>query len=140
METVCHIKTFDALTKNELYRLLQLRSAVFVVEQDCVYQDIDGKDQKALPLLCFHGEHLVGYTRIFRPGDYFQHASIGRVVVRETARKHGLGKVIMLRSIEFIEQELKENIETVNKLSIELNASNSKTSSLSKNMDKITND
>ncbi|AKA34949.1 GNAT family N-acetyltransferase [Flagellimonas lutaonensis] len=108
METVCHIKTFDALTKNELYGLLQLRSAVFVVEQDCVYQDIDGKDQKAFHLLCFHGDQLVGYTRIFRPGDYFQHASIGRVVVRETARKHGLGKVIMLRSIEFIEQELKE--------------------------------
>lgn len=108
MNTVCHIKTFDALTKNELYRLLQLRAEVFVVEQDCAYQDVDGKDQKAYHLLCFDGEQLVGYTRIFRPGDYFERASIGRVVVRENARKHGLGKVIMQKSIEFVEQELKE--------------------------------
>lgn len=105
---ICNIKTFDALTKSELYKLLQLRAEVFVVEQDCVYQDIDGKDQKAFHLLCVNGEQLVGYTRIFEPGDYFERASIGRVVVHKTARKHGLGRIIMKKSIEFIEQELKE--------------------------------
>ena len=82
------VKTFSQLTTKELYDLLQLRSEVFVVEQDCVYQDIDGKDQKALHVLGFKDEVLVGYTRIFKPGDYFELASIGRVVVKENERKH----------------------------------------------------
>ena len=77
------IKSFEALTKHELYYLLQLRSEVFVVEQDCVYQDLDGKDEKALHVLGFKNEKLVAYTRIFKPGDYFENSSIGRVVVAD---------------------------------------------------------
>ena len=72
------IKSFEALTKHELYYLLQLRSEVFVVEQDCVYQDLDGKDEKALHVLGFKNEKLVAYTRIFKPGDYFEETSIGK--------------------------------------------------------------
>lgn len=96
------VKTFSQLTTKELYDLLQLRSEVFVVEQDCVYQDIDGKDQKALHVLGFKDEVLVGYTRIFKPGDYFELASIGRVVVKENERKHKYGYVIMDASIKTI--------------------------------------
>lgn len=93
-------KTFENLTKTELYTILQLRSAVFVVEQNCVYQDIDGKDQKALHVLGYANETLVAYTRIFAPGDYFDEVSIGRVVVHPEHRAFGYGKDLMLASIE----------------------------------------
>lgn len=97
-----YIKSFQDLTTNELYDLLQLRSEVFVVEQDCVYQDIDGKDQKALHVLGYHDANLVAYTRIFKKGDYLEEASIGRVVVSAEARKHNFGKEIMNSSIEAV--------------------------------------
>lgn len=96
------IKTFEELTITELYSILQLRSEVFVVEQDCVYQDIDGKDKKALHLLGIKNDEVVAYTRIFGPGDYFDTASIGRVVVRDNERKYGYGRVIMEASIAAI--------------------------------------
>lgn len=95
-------KTFKQLTAQELYDLLQLRSEVFVVEQNCVYQDIDGKDQKALHVLGFKNEKIVAYTRLFAPGDYFELASIGRVVVAENQREHKYGYDIMKASIDAI--------------------------------------
>lgn len=98
------IKTFDELQTKELYDLLQLRSEVFVVEQDCVYQDIDGKDQKALHVLGYYQNQLVAYTRLFKPGDYFEYSSIGRVVVKESFRQFGFGKDIMKASIKVIEE------------------------------------
>ena len=101
------VKTFDELTKLELYSLLQLRSEVFVVEQDCVYQDIDFKDQKALHVLGFDSDNLVAYTRVFKPGDYFEAASIGRVVVRQDKRHLKYGNVIMETSIKAIETYFK---------------------------------
>lgn len=96
------IKTFKQLTTDELYAILQLRSEVFVVEQDCVYQDMDYKDQKALHVLGFKDKNLVAYTRIFKPGDYFEYASIGRVIVRENQRKYRYGYEIMEASIKAI--------------------------------------
>lgn len=99
---ITKIKKFDTLTITELYAILQLRSEVFVVEQDCVYQDIDGKDQKALHVLGFHNSRIVAYTRIFNSGDYFDTPSIGRVVVAKEVRKHGFGKDIMNASIRAI--------------------------------------
>lgn len=96
------IKTFKALTTTELYSLLQLRSEVFVVEQDCVYQDIDGKDEKALHIIGFKNNKIVAYTRVFKPGDYFKEASIGRVVVAKNQRQHKYGYFIMEASINAI--------------------------------------
>ncbi|MCF7559556.1 GNAT family N-acetyltransferase [Sabulilitoribacter multivorans] len=96
------VKTFSDLTLQELYDVLQLRSEVFVVEQDCVYQDIDGKDQKALHVLGFKNDKLVAYTRIFKPGDYFKEASIGRVVVAKNERAFKYGYDIMNASIEVV--------------------------------------
>lgn len=101
-------KTFQQLTTEELYAILQLRSEVFVVEQNCVYQDIDKKDQKALHVLGLKNEKLVAYTRLFKPGDYFENASIGRVVVRENERKYKYGYDIMNASIKSIEQHYNE--------------------------------
>lgn len=98
------IKAFDELTIHELYQILRLRSEVFVVEQDCVYQDVDNKDQKALHVIGLKGDEVVAYTRIFKPGDYFDNVSIGRVVVRQDQRKYGLGKKIMLATMAAIDQ------------------------------------
>jgi len=96
------VKTFQELTTQELYNLLQLRSEVFVVEQDCVYQDVDGKDQKALHVIGLKNKKIVAYTRLFKPGDYFKEASVGRVVVAENERQHKYGYDIMQASIKAI--------------------------------------
>ncbi|MCF6181834.1 GNAT family N-acetyltransferase [Lutibacter sp.] len=102
------IKSFSELTKNELYEILQLRSEVFVVEQNCVYQDIDFKDQKAWHVIGIKNDKVVAYTRIFKPGDYFLEASIGRVVVKKNERQFGFGHKITVASIKAIETIFKE--------------------------------
>lgn len=101
------VKTFEELTIHELYEVLALRAEVFVVEQDCVYQDIDGKDQKAIHILGYKNEKLVAYTRCFDQGIYFEEASIGRVIVKQNERKYGYGHDIMKASIEEIEDRFK---------------------------------
>ncbi|MBT8260529.1 MAG: GNAT family N-acetyltransferase [Flavobacteriaceae bacterium] len=102
------IKYFEELSIDELYNILQLRSEVFVVEQDCVYQDIDYKDQKALHVLGFKNNKLIAYTRIFKPGDYFDLASIGRVVVIEKERENKYGCHIMEASISALKEHFNE--------------------------------
>lgn len=94
------IKTFEELTTIELYTLLQLRSEVFVVEQDCVYQDIDGKDSKALHVLGYVNNELVAYLRIFGPEIYFKNPSLGRVVVKNTHRKQAFGQQLVQKGLE----------------------------------------
>ncbi|MCH9659669.1 MAG: GNAT family N-acetyltransferase [Bacteroidetes bacterium] len=96
------IKTFEELTLNELHDIFQLRSEVFVVEQDCVYQDVDGKDKKALHVFGKKSGRIAAYTRCFGPGDYFAEASIGRVVVPMDYRKDGYGHDIMKASLKAI--------------------------------------
>ncbi|MFT6748676.1 MAG: ElaA protein [Flavobacterium sp.] len=96
------IKAFKELSITELYSLLQLRSLVFVVEQNCVYQDIDGKDQKALHVLGYENEVLVSYTRLFNAGDYFENASIGRVIVHPDYRIKEYGHDLIRVSIAAI--------------------------------------
>jgi len=96
------IKTFNQLSKTELYSILQLRSEVFVVEQNCVYQDIDEKDEKAFHILGIKNNKIIAYTRCFKPGDYFKEAAIGRVVVKQSQRKFNYGNSIMNASINAI--------------------------------------
>ena len=98
------VKTFNELTTTELYQLLQLRSEVFVVEQDCVYQDIDYKDQKAFHVLGYKKEELIAYARIFDSGDYFELPSIGRIVVKEEQRQFKYGYKLVEASIQFIQK------------------------------------
>ena len=93
------IKTFEQLSLKELYFILQLRSEVFVVEQDCVYQDIDAKDQYALHIIGKKDTKIIAYTRVFKGGDYFKEASIGRVVVSLKDRHLNYGQQIMEASI-----------------------------------------
>lgn len=99
-----NIREFEELDLHQLYQILQLRAEVFVVEQDCVYQDIDGKDHKALHVLGLEGKDLVAYTRIFPPGIYFSEAAIGRVVVKEEHRNKNYGHEILTASIKAIEE------------------------------------
>ncbi len=107
------IKSFSELNINELYAILQLRSEVFVVEQDCVYQDLDFKDQKGLHVFGLKNDKIIAYTRIFKPGDYFKEASIGRVVVKDTERKYGYGYELMKVSIKAVQSEFNTIIVTI---------------------------
>lgn len=102
------VKAFKDLTLNELYDLLQLREEVFVVEQNCVYLDVDGKDKKALHIIGFKDDKIVAYTRAFKPGDYFENASIGRVVVAKNERQHKYGYDIMEATIKAIKNVYNE--------------------------------
>ena len=102
------IKPFKALSATEIYSLLQLRSQVFVVEQNCVYQDIDGKDAKALHLMGEYDGKIVAYCRLFKSGDYFQEASIGRVVIDANFRDKKWGHEMMKQAIAGIETHFKE--------------------------------
>jgi ElaA protein len=90
-----------------------MRSEVFVVEQNCIYQDIDYKDQKAIHVLLKKNKELIGYTRIFNKGDYFKNASIGRVLVSKNNRKNNYGSQLMEASIKVIKTKFK-----VSKISI----------------------
>ena len=105
-------KTFSELDTEDLYQILRIRSEVFVVEQDCVYQDIDNKDQNAIHLCYKENDQIVAYTRIFKAGDYYENPCIGRVVVSKKNRGNDLGKKIMIDSMEYIKQNIKgEKIE-----------------------------
>lgn len=94
------LKTFNELTIEEFHDILQLRINVFVVEQDCPYPELDNLDKKAFHFFGLTDENkVVAYTRIFKPGDYYQQAAIGRVVVHQNHRKDGLGYELMNNSI-----------------------------------------
>lgn len=93
-------KNFNELTVAELYCILELRSEVFVVEQNCVYQDIDGKDVGSLHLCGWLKNQLVAYCRILPPGLSYEQPSIGRVVTNAAHRKDGHGKQLMQRAIQ----------------------------------------
>ena len=102
------IKDFNQLSTQDLYAVLQLRSEVFVVEQDCVYLDLDGKDQLAYHVLGYKDSKLISYARVFKPGDYFLKSSIGRIIVKKEYRRFKYGDHLVQNSIEFIEKKFKE--------------------------------
>jgi len=102
------IKNFQELTTKELYDLIQLRVDVFCVEQNCVYQDLDGKDEKAIHVIGKKNHRIIAYTRVFKPGDYFKESSIGRVVVRKDERQHKYGYDIMKASIQAVKDYFSE--------------------------------
>ena len=98
-------KKFDDLTSHELYSVLQLRNEVFVVEQNCVFQDADNKDQDSHHLMGWDNETLVAYSRIVPSGiAYDSFPSIGRVVTSPKTRRTGIGKILMQQSIEELQK------------------------------------
>ena len=90
---------FAALSAFDLYAVLQLRSEVFVVEQDCVFQDLDGTDAQALHVLGSVGGALVAYARCFPAGVKFAEASLGRVATRASMRGTGAGHALVSQAI-----------------------------------------
>lgn len=98
------LKTFDSLTLQELYAILRLRTEVFVIEQNCVFQDMDNKDQQCYHLMGWKDGQLIAYTRLVPPGVSYKEPSIGRVVTSPVARGNGTGKLLMEKSIEEIIQ------------------------------------
>ena len=98
------LKKFDDLTIDELYDILQLRNEVFVVEQNCAYADLDNKDQVAWHLMGIDEGKLLAYTRILPSGISYTDPSIGRVVTAPSVRKSGLGKELMIHSIQTCEK------------------------------------
>lgn len=99
---VWQLKPFAQLTAEELYILLALRSEVFVVEQACAYQDLDGMDQRSMHLMGWQDEQLVAYARLLPPGLLYDTASIGRVVTRGTIRGMGIGKLLMGNAMDAV--------------------------------------
>jgi len=93
-------KSFESLTPIELYQILRLRSEVFVVEQNCVFLDMDNKDPFALHLMGYDGENLVSSARLFAPGKVYKEMSIGRVVSSPAFRKKGAGRELMQVAIQ----------------------------------------
>lgn len=102
MEINWVLKKFDELTPYELYHILQLRNEVFVVEQNCVYQDADDKDQFCYHLSGMENNKLVAYTRLAPPDTIYLEASIGRVVTSPVFRRKGAGKLLMEQSIKSV--------------------------------------
>ena len=101
MELNWALKPFEELTTEELYTILQLRSEVFVVEQNCIYQDVDGKDLKSTHLMAWDGKNLAAYTRLVPAGISFAEASIGRVITSPRYRGLGIGITLMEKSIAY---------------------------------------
>ena len=104
------LKKYNELTVDEFHNILQLRINVFVVEQNCPYPELDGKDKIAHHFFAITKEkpnQILAYSRIFKPGDYYQEAAIGRVVVHPDFRKEKLGYKLILKSIKQIEKQFK---------------------------------
>ncbi|MFM1883964.1 MAG: ElaA protein [Bacteroidota bacterium] len=91
--------SFDALTTRDLYQILHVRAEVFVVEQECPYQDLDGKDQASLHVWMQDVAGITAYARLLPPGLAYPEAGIGRVVTAGRVRKTGLGKELMRQAI-----------------------------------------
>lgn len=107
------IKRFEALTVHELYDLLKLRSEIFVVEQNCVYLDADGKDKQALHLIGEYEDKIVAYTRLFDAGISYENASIGRVVVDAGYRDRKWGHDLMQESIAAVKSHFDKDQITI---------------------------
>lgn len=100
-------KLFDELSINELYEILQLRAEIFVVEQNCVYNDLDGLDKSAVHQFLKKDGEIVAYSRLLKPGTRFSEYSIGRVVVKQSERGTGLGIEMINAAKTFILNEWK---------------------------------
>ncbi len=94
--------TFAQLPVDTLYAVLQLRSAVFVVEQNCLFQDMDGSDPLAVHLMGWRADQLLAYARCFAPGIQYAEASIGRIATRLDARGAGLGHQLVQESLQLV--------------------------------------
>ena len=110
------LKTFEQLTNTELYNILKARTEVFVVEQNCPYLEVDGKDVQSYHLYKEENGEVIAYLRILPPGVSYEELSIGRVLVKKEHRGKKLAQQLMEQALQFIQHELKEKPEELNKL------------------------
>lgn len=103
------IKEFKKLKLEEIYNILQLRNDIFIVEQECPYQDCDGKDEKSYHLFSEENGKIIAYLRILEKGVSYDEISIGRVCVEKSYRGKGISRKMMLKAIEFVENNLNED-------------------------------
>ncbi len=103
------IKTFEELSKDELYKILKERVNVFIVEQDCPYPELDDYDQKALHLWAESDDEVLAYCRIFEPGIKYREASIGRVLTNLNYRNLKLGRILITFAINTIETRFRNS-------------------------------
>ena len=96
------IKSFEELNKAELYQIIQLRIAVFIVEQDCPYPDLDDMDQDALHLWIEDAGEIVCYLRVNPAGSRFIEPSLGRIVTKKSHRNHGLAEKLIKKAIDLV--------------------------------------
>jgi len=102
------IKKFEELTNTELYKILQLRQDIFIIEQACIFPDIDDKDEGAFHLMALDDGKIIGCIRILGKGISFEEVSIGRVALSASKRGRGIAKEMMNHAMSFIETELGE--------------------------------
>jgi ElaA protein len=102
------LKTFQQLTNIELYNILKERTEVFVVEQNCPYPEVDGKDVQSYHLFREEKGEIIAYLRILPPGVSYEELSIGRVLVKKAYRGQKLAQQLMTEALHFIHNELKE--------------------------------
>ena len=97
-----HYQQFSSIPSDQLYKILKLRQDVFIIEQNCIYSDIDNYDQKAQHLLYFEDDNLIGYSRLLPPGIKYPEASIGRIISNPEFRGKGIGKTVVGDSIQIL--------------------------------------
>ncbi|WRP07420.1 GNAT family N-acetyltransferase [Rossellomorea aquimaris] len=102
------LKSFNELSTHELYGILQVRTQVFVVEQECPYMEVDGKDLHAYHLYKEENGDVVAYARLLPAGVSYKEPSIGRVLVKDDYRGKGLASELVKRGLDFIHDELSE--------------------------------
>lgn len=98
-----HYQQFSDIPSDQLYSILKLRQDVFIIEQNCIYSDIDNYDQKAEHLLYFEGDTLIGYSRLLPPGIKYPEASIGRIISNPDFRRKGIGRTVVSDSIQILQ-------------------------------------
>lgn len=96
---------YEDLSRDQLYDILQLRAQIFVVEQDCVYQDLDGKDRDAFHLIARENHRIIGTARIFKPGYNCDEACFGRLSIEESYRERGYAHTMINEIHSFIKKE-----------------------------------
>ena len=99
------VKPWNELSRKEINDIFSLRSEVFIVEQECAYQDVDGKDKYADHVMLHVDNELVGYTRVFPENTYFKEASFGRAVVKKNHRGEGYGHLLVDKSLEHLKSK-----------------------------------
>lgn len=102
------LKKFDDLKVEEIYKILKIRNEVFIVEQQCAYQDCDGKDENSYHLFLRDNDKIIAYLRILKKGVSYDEISIGRVLVHKDYRGKGISRELMLKAINYIEVNLNE--------------------------------